>query len=95
MLSFKVPNRQKPLLYSIVSVLAFLFLLMISFSYSDSVSAAAPSGGFGVGSNQGVETGINTDAFNKVRADVNAGLYDRPCQPDEEDKNKWIWNIDC
>ncbi len=89
MLNFKVRNRQKPLQYSIVSVVSVLFLVMISFSYSYSVSAAAPSGGFGVGRNQGVETGINTDAFNKVRADVNAGVYDRPCQPDEEDTTKW------
>ncbi len=89
MLNFKVRNRQKPLLYSIVTVVSVLFLVMISFSYSYSVSAAAPSGGFGVGRNQGVETGINTDAFNAVRADVNAGVYDRPCQPDEADSTKW------
>jgi len=89
MLSFKVRNRKKSVGYALVSVLSVLFLLMISFSYSYSVSAAAPSGGFGVGRNQGLETGINTDAFNKVRADVNAGVYDRPCQPDEEDPTKW------
>ncbi len=89
MLKFKFRNRTKPLGYSLVTMVSMLFLVMISFSYSYSVSAAAPSGGFGVARNQGVETGINTDAFNKVRADVNAGVYDRPCQPDEEDVNKW------
>src|SRR5215216_5739058 len=89
MLNFKTFLRKKTVLYMVFSAVLALFLFMLSFSYSYSVSAAAPSGGFGVGSNQGLETGVNTTAFNAVRADINAGLYDRPCQPDEEDLNKW------
>jgi hypothetical protein len=89
MLNFRTFFRKKSVLYTVFSVVSALFLLMLSFSYSYSVSAAAPSGGFGVGRNQGLETGINTTAFNAVRADINAGVYDRQCQPDEEDTTKW------
>ncbi len=89
MLNFENFRRKKSVLYTVFGAISALFLFMLSFSYSYSVSAAAPSGGFGVGRNQGAETGVNTTAFNAVRAEVNAGLYDRPCQPDESDSTKW------
>ena len=89
MLNIKNLRRKKSIPYTVVSAVSAAFLFMLSFSYSYSVSATAPSGGFGVGHNQGLETGVNLDAFNIVRADVNAGVYDRLCQPDESDLNKW------
>ncbi len=89
MMSFKVRYRKKPVLYTAFSLVSVLFFVMVSFSYSYSVSAAVSGGGFGTGRNQGSETGINLDALNKVRADINAGVYDRPCQPDEHDPNVW------
>ena len=75
------------LLYTLINIISILLLVLLSVSYS--VSAAAPSGGFGIGRNQGLETGVNTTALNTVRAEINAGVYDRQCQPDEEDLNKW------
>lgn len=89
MIRFRVRFRKRPVLYTAVSVVSVLFLAMISLTYSYSVSAAAPTGGFGVGQNQGMEVGVNLDALTKVRADINAGVYDRPCQPDEHDANVW------
>src|SRR4051812_27180024 len=89
MLKFRSILRKKAALYTVFTTVVALVLFMLSFSSSYSVSAAAPSGGFGIGRNQGLETGINTTAFNAVRADINAGVYDRPCQPDESDPNKW------
>lgn len=89
MLNFKRFGKTKPIPITLISVFSVLFLFMLSFTYSGSASAAAPSGGFGVGSNQTVETGINLAALNTVRTDINAGVYDRPCQPDEHDPTKW------
>ena len=70
MLNFKTFLRKKSVLHTVFSAISALFLFMLSFSYSYSVSAAAPSGGFGVGRNQGLETGINTTAFNAVPSRV-------------------------
>lgn len=89
MLNINRFGKTKPIPITLISVFSVLFLFMLSFTYSGSASAAAPSGGFGVGRGQGSEVGINMTAFNAVKADVNAGMYDRACQPDESDVNKW------
>ncbi|MBL8118319.1 MAG: hypothetical protein JNJ78_12370 [Anaerolineae bacterium] len=62
--------------------------LLLALSLS-SVSAQAPGGGLGVGRGQGREIGVNLTAMNAIRAEINAGAYDRPCNPDEHDPTKW------
>ncbi len=37
----------------------------------------------------GLEVGINLAAFNQIKADVAAGVYDRPCTEAEHDPTKW------
>ncbi|MBZ0303776.1 MAG: hypothetical protein K8J31_28810, partial [Anaerolineae bacterium] len=52
-------------------------------------ASAQSSGGFGVGGGDGLETGIRLDILNQVKADVAAGVYDRPCTAAEHDPTKW------
>lgn len=66
-----------------------MFVLFMALSISWTVSAQTNDGGFGVGSGFGREVGINLDVMNRVRSDVNAGMYDRACNPDEHDPTKW------
>jgi hypothetical protein len=45
--------------------------------------------GFGVGSGDGLEIGINLSQFNKVKTDAQNGVYDRPCTEAEHNKTLW------
>jgi hypothetical protein len=63
--------------------------LLVVLSLSWTATAQTNDGGFGVGSGFGREVGINLNVLNQVRADINAGVYDRPCAPEEHDRTKW------
>lgn len=52
-------------------------------------SGTSSGAGFGVGKGHGYEVGINLPVFNQVKADVAAGMYNRPCTAAEHDKTKW------
>jgi hypothetical protein len=59
-----------------------------SHSASMLANAIAP-GGLGIGRGDGQEIGINIAALNAIRPDIAAGLYDRPCSPEEHDPTRW------
>lgn len=73
--------------------LGTLFILSIVFAASLSLTSNPVEGqstfSLGVGRGHGLEVGINVDALNQIRADVNAGVYDRPCTAAEHDPNRW------
>ena len=54
-----------------------------------SLIQAQASSSLGVGRGHGLEVGVNLDALNRIRADIVAGMYDRPCTPQEHDPTKW------
>ncbi len=69
-----------------VCVLLALGLMM---TRSLSLVEAQAGPGLGVGRGHGLEVGVNLDALNRIKADIAAGLYDRPCTPQEHDPTKW------
>ena len=69
-------------------------LLLLCLSGVLVVSPTAAQGGystnnFGVGQGNGLEVGINLPVLEQVRADIAAGVYDRPCTEAEHDPTKW------
>ncbi len=62
---------------------------------STPTAAAIPNGsttaiiGFGIGSGDGPEVGINLAAFNKAKVDAVNGVYARLCTAQEHDKDIW------
>ncbi len=74
----------------ILFLFAVATLIVMSFSFrSYRALAQGSSSGLGVGRGDGLEVGINLTAFNQLKADVAAGLYDRPCTAAEHDPTKW------
>jgi len=71
--------------------LLFLIVVMVIFSASFSFTANAQTTGpgLGVGRGDGLEVGINLAAFNKLKADAAAGMYNRTCTAAEHDSTKW------
>jgi hypothetical protein len=68
----------------------FVAFLLISVLLPKSVSAQSISThNFGVGSGDGLEIGINVDSVQALRADIEAGVYDRLCTAEEHDRTKW------
>ena len=51
--------------------------------------AAQSTNNFGVGQGHGLEVGINLPVLEQVQADIDAGVYDRPCTDSEHDPTKW------
>ncbi len=81
-------SRRLTKLIPVIVLLAMAFVL--SFSFAGPVGAqSAPRGGLGVGNGHGLEIGINVDRLNQLRAEVAAGVYDRPCTAAEHDPNAW------
>ncbi len=66
-----------------------LLLTLTALSVASTVFAQSTGGGLGVGSGDGLEVGINLDALNQLRADINAGMYNRPCTADEHNRTEW------
>jgi hypothetical protein len=50
---------------------------------------AAQNNGLGVGRGDGQEVGIRLDALERIRQDIQTGVYDRPCTAAEHDPNVW------
>jgi hypothetical protein len=66
-----------------------LVLTLVALFAASSVSAQSTSGGLGVGSGDGLEVGINLTALNQLRADINAGMYNRACTAQEHNRTEW------
>jgi hypothetical protein len=78
-------HRWKKIFLIFVTVLLPNLLIM----WTTSAQSAISTSNFGVGRGDGLEIGINLANLNQVRADINAGVYDRPCTAAEHDPNKW------
>ncbi len=76
---------RKALMPSVIYTALIVFLIQLS----GSTHAQNAAGGFGVGSGFGREIGINLDRVNQVKAEIAAGVYNRPCTPAEHDRTKW------
>lgn len=73
-----------------VPIAVLLALMALSVAITGPAAAQTQgSGGFGVGSGDGAETGIRLSVLNQVKADIAAGVYDRPCTEAEHDPTKW------
>ena len=69
---------------------AVLLLMLYSLTILAPASAQTSNNeGLGVGEGDGLEIGINLAAFNQIKADIAAGVYDRPCTEAEHDPTKW------
>lgn len=71
-----------------------LLILTIALLTTGSALSAQGAGGLGVGSGFGTEIGVNLDALNRIRIDINNGVYDRPCTAEEHDRHKWHTLVD-
>ncbi len=70
-------------------IVATVILPNLLIMWSTSAQSAVSTSNFGTGRGDGLEIGINMGNLNRVRADINAGVYDRPCTAAEHDPNKW------
>lgn len=74
----------------LVLLVPIIVLVTISFSF---VVLGAPveqaTAGLGVGRGDGTEIGINLKAFNALKADIAAGIYDRQCTAAEHPATQW------
>jgi hypothetical protein len=77
--------RWKKIFLIVATVLLPNLLIM----WSTSAQSAVSTSNFGVGRGDGLEIGINMANLNRIRADINAGVYDRACSAAEHDPNKW------
>lgn len=78
-------QRWKKIFLIVATVLVPNLLIM----WSTSAQAAVSTSNFGIGRGDGLEIGINLANLNVIRADINAGVYDRPCTAAEHNPNKW------
>jgi len=70
-------------------IVAIVMLPNLLIMWSTSAQSAVSTSNFGIGRGDGLEIGINLSNLNRVRADINAGVYDRSCTAAEHDPNKW------
>ena len=70
-------------------IVATVILPNLLIMWSTSAQSAVSTSNFGTGRGDGLEIGINMGNLNRVRADINAGVYDRPCTAAEHDPNAW------
>lgn len=73
----------------IILIIATVLLPNLLIMWSTSAQNGVTTSNFGVGRGDGLEIGINLANLNRIRADINAGVYDRRCTAVEHDPNKW------
>lgn len=85
MVNFLMKSRRRT-----APILLLVVLVVLGVVYTSPAAAQTQgSGGFGIGSGDGLETGIRLSVLNQVRADIAAGVYDRACTEAEHDPTKW------
>lgn len=75
-------------------ILILITTLIALTSLTSVFSVTAQDSGLGVGRGHGLEVGINLTALDQIRAEIAAGVYNRPCTPQEHDRHKWHTLID-
>jgi hypothetical protein len=73
----------------IVLIVLPLLLTIMALTVTSTTFAQSGTGGLGVGRGNGLEIGINVAALNALRADINAGMYNRPCTAQEHNRTQW------
>lgn len=75
---------------SAATIVVLIALVVLGVALTTPAAAQTQgSGGFGVGSGDGLEVGIRLSVLNQVKEDIARGVYDRACTEAEHDPTKW------